>query len=79
MLQKNGLQFFFAQGKSCRREENTPFLVLKETPGPFQYWKLHPLAVVCVKEAFMDLPRDLSNIFERNIYGKVHLSLQQLI
>ena len=36
------------------------------------YWKLHPWAVFCVKEAFMDLPRDLSRSFKRNIYGKMH-------
>ena len=69
----------FCPRQIMQKGEKHSFLVLKETPGPFRYWKLHPLAVVCVKEAFMDLPRDLSNIFERNIYGKVHLSFQQLI
>lgn len=33
---------------------------------------LHPLAIVFIKEAFMDLPRELRRMFKRNIYGKMH-------
>ena len=67
------------QASHVERGGKHSFLFLKETPGPLPYWKLHPLAVVWVKEAFMDRPKDLSNIFKRNIYGKMHLSFQQLI
>lgn len=64
VMQRGGKHFyFFFQGNSW----------------PLLYWKLHPLAVVCVEEAFIGLPRDLSNIFKDIFMGKRILSSQLLI
>lgn len=71
MLQRTAFKKMLPEASHVAGGKHT-LLLLKETPGSLPYWQLHPLAVVCVKEAFMDLPRDLSNIFKRNIYGKMH-------
>lgn len=52
--------------------EKWPLQKFERNSWPLLYWKLHPLAVVCVKEAFIGLPRDLRNIFKGNMYGKMH-------